>query len=108
MWRSSVLLPLPPMMTNTSFRFTVKSMSRMRTKSPNAMVTLRTVMWAFGSTRALTSYPQDVEGDGEDAAGADHEHDARHHFRHGRLADDGVAAAALETPESSRHGDEDT
>src|SRR5262245_50673194 len=110
MCRRSVLLPLPlpPMMTNTSLRRTVKSMSRMRTKSPKAMVRSRTVMWAFGSTGALTSDSQDVEGDGEDAAGADDEHDPRHHRGGGRLADGRGAAAALEPTQASRHGDEDT
>src|SRR6185503_7105090 len=68
----------------------------------NAMVRFRTVMCAFGST----SDAQDVEGHGEDAAGADHEHDARDH-RGGRRLADGGAAAALQAPEAPRHGDED-
>src|SRR6187549_3440497 len=104
MWRSSVLLPLPlpPMITKTSCRRTVKSMSRMSTKSPKAIVRFWTVMWAFGSIGALTSDAQDVEGDREDSAGADDEHDARHHRGGGRLADGGGAASALETTKASR------
>src|SRR4029450_6762227 len=110
MWRSSVLLPLPlpPMITKTSWRFTVKSMSRMSTKSPKAIVRSRTVMCALGSRPALTSNSQAVEGDGAHPAGADDEHDPPHPRRGGRLADGRGAAAALEASETSRHGDEDT
>src|SRR5262249_57159787 len=96
MCRSSVLLPqpLPPMMKKMLPRFTVKSRSRITTKSPNAIVRSRTVIRLSPGVSAISD-PERVAQDGEHAVGDDDPHDAQHDRRrrglsHGR----GVAARA--------------
>src|SRR5262249_57409280 len=96
MCRSSVLLPqpLPPMMKKMLPRFTVKSRSRITTKSPNAIVRWCTVIRSSAGVSAISD-PERVAQDGEHAVGDDDPHDAQHDRRrrglsHGR----GVAARA--------------
>jgi hypothetical protein len=47
--------PLPPMITKTSPRFTVKLRSRITTKSPNAIVRSRTMMCGSPTTPWVTA-----------------------------------------------------
>src|SRR5579863_3701790 len=116
MWRSSVLLPdpLPPMMTKTSPRRTVKSISRITTKLPKAIVRLRTVMQA-GRSATFVSVPavgspiasetQNVEHQRERAAGDHDENDPGHHRRGRRVAHRRRVVAALKAAQASRDRD---
>src|SRR5262245_11301391 len=107
--RSKVLLPQPlaPMMTKTSPWRTVNVRSRIRTKLPYAIVTSRTVMCACGSDSGPpVSDAEDIEDDGEDAAGADDEDDARDDGTGRGIADCRRAVAALHAAETAGDGDQ--
>src|SRR6185369_5819875 len=123
---SSVLLPepLPPMITNTSPRRTVKLRSCISTKLPYAIVRSRTVMRAsganFGAGDSLPPFPfgalfdatatsdsENVEHDGEDSTRSDDRDDARHHRGRRRLADRGGAVPRLHAAKAPRDRDQD-
>src|SRR5688572_22338177 len=86
---SSVLLPhpLPPMITNTSPRFTVKLRSFITTKSPKAIVRSFTMICGSPIAGATCALPLDVPAAGSDAD------DIEHHCEDSAGRDDGDDAA---------------
>src|SRR5512142_1705986 len=70
--------PLPPMMMKTSPRLMVKVRSRMRTKSPYAMVRSWTLMWASFSVMVASSRPTEPVALPFAASGSYSQHVAQH------------------------------